>query len=158
MPDWKTHFIFSLFLVITWISIFYFADLQLSFGSLVALVVLTVFTSLFPDIDTRRSKIRNVVSMAIAAIVAGVYMFFYMETWYYAPVYFILLYLIFKYLPTKHRGITHTFKFSVLFSAGLASVYMVFNPFMLERLVFWFVVVFSSYALHLALDRIGLFS
>ena len=144
MPDCKTHFIFSLFLTITWISIFYFADLQLSFESLVALIVLTVFTSLFPDIDTRRSKIRDAVSMAIAAIVTGMYLFFYTGTWYYAPI--------------KHRGITHTFKFSVLFSAGLASVYMVFNPFMLERLVFWFVVVFSSYALHLALDRIGLFS
>ena len=153
MPDWKTHFIFSLFLTITWISIFYFADLQLSFGSLVALVVLTVFTSFFPDIDTRRSKIRNAVSMAIAAIVAGVYMFFYMETWYYAPVYFVLLYLILKYLPTKHRGITHTFKFSILFSFVLAAVSIAFVQFSIESFLFWFFIVFSSYSLHLLIDR-----
>ena len=129
MPDWKTHFIFSLFLTITWISIFYFADLQLSFESLVALIVLTVFTSLFPDIDMKRSKIRDVVSFTVAAVVVTTYIFFFADTWYYGPVYFVLLYFILKYLPTKHRGITHTFKFSILFSAVLASVYLIFSPF-----------------------------
>lgn len=153
MPDWKTHFIFSLFLTITWISIFYFADLQLSFESLVTLIVLIIFTSLFPDIDTKKSKIRNVVSMAIAAIVVGVYIFFYMETWYYAPVYFVLLYLILKYLPTKHRGITHTFKFSILFSFVLAAVSIAFVQFSIENFLFWFFIVFSSYSLHLLIDR-----
>jgi len=154
MPDWKTHFIFSLFLVIIWISVFYFANFQLSVESLVALIVLTVFASLFPDVDMKRSKIRDVVSFIIAAIAVGAYIIFYIETWYYAPIYFVLLYLILKYLPTKHRGIAHTLKFSILFSIALASVYFIFNPFMFEEFMLWFVIVFLSYNLHLILDKV----
>lgn len=153
MPDWKTHLIFSLFLVIAWISVFYFANFQLNVETLIALIILTVFASLFPDIDMRRSKIRDVLSFIVAAVAVGAYILFYAQTWYYAPVYFVLLYLILKYLPTKHRGITHTFKFSILFSIVLATVYFIFNPFVLGELALWFVVVLSSYNLHLVLDK-----
>lgn len=153
MPGWKGHLIFSLFLVITWISIFYFANFQLSFESLIALIILTIFASLFPDVDMKRSKIRDVFSFIIAAISVGAYVFFYRETWYYAPVYFILLYLILKYLPTKHRGITHTFKFSIMFSLVVAAVYFAFVRFSTELFLFWFLVSFSSYNLHLLLDK-----
>lgn len=153
MPDWKTHFIFSLFLVIIWISIFYFTSFQLGFESMAAIAALTVFTSLFPDIDMRRSKIRDVVSFATAAVIVGTYLFFYAETWYYAPVYFALLYLILKYIPTKHRGIAHTFKFSILFSVVLAAISIAFVQFSIENFLFWFFIVFSSYSLHLFIDR-----
>ncbi len=153
MPDWKTHFIFSLFLVIAWISIFYFTNFQLSVESIVTVVVLIVFTSLFPDIDMRRSKIRDVVSFAVAAVVVGTYLLFYTNTWYYAPIYFALLYLILKYIPTKHRGIAHTFKFSVLFSFVLAAIIMAFVQFSIENFLLWFFIVFSSYSLHLFIDR-----
>jgi membrane-bound metal-dependent hydrolase YbcI (DUF457 family) len=153
MPDWKTHFIFSLFLVIAWISIFYFTSFQLGVESIISVFVLTVFTSLFPDIDMRRSKIRDVVSFATAAVIVGAYLFFYSETWYYAPVYFALLYLILKYIPTKHRGIAHTFKFSILFSVVLAAITMAFVKLSIENFLFWFFIVFSSYSLHLFIDR-----
>ena len=153
MPNWKGHLIFSLFLVIAWISIFYFANFQLSLGSLSALIIITIFASLFPDVDMKRSKIRDVVSFIIATILVGVYVFFYTTTWYYAPVYFILLYLILKYLPTKHRGVTHTFKFSILFSFVIATVYFAFAQFSAEIFLFWFFISFSSYNLHLLLDK-----
>ncbi len=153
MPDWEGHLIFSLFLVIAWISIFYFANFQMSFESLIALIILTIFASLFPDVDMKRSKIRDVFSFMIAAILVGAYVFFYTATWYYAPFYFILLYLILKYLPTKHRGITHTFKFSVLFSLVIASIYFAFVRVSTEFFLFWFLVSFSSYNLHLLLDK-----
>lgn len=153
MPNWKGHLIVSLFLVIAWISIFYFADFQLDFWNLPVLIILTIFASLFPDVDMKRSKIRDVFSFVIAAILVGAYVFFYTATWYYAPVYFILLYLILKYLPTKHRGIAHTFKFSVLFSLVIASIYFTFARFSAELFLFWFLISFSSYNLHLLLDK-----
>jgi len=161
MPDWKTHFIFSLFLVIFWILFFQFANFRLDFENLVTLIVFTIFASLFPDVDMKKSKIRDVFSLIIAVVIVALYISFYketfMETWYYVPVYFILLYLILKYLPTKHRGVTHTFKFSVLFSLALSSAYLIFNqffnPFVLQEFVLWPIVVFLSYSLHLVLDR-----
>lgn len=157
MPSWKVHLIFSLFLVITWISIIYYANFLISFESLIALVIITIFASLFPDIDTRSSKMRDLFSFIIAAVAVGTYMFFYRKTWYYAPAYFVLLYFILKYLPTKHRGLTHTFKFSILFSVALAlvcfSFVVQFVQFPLETFLFWFLIVFSSYNLHLILDK-----
>lgn len=157
MPDWKGHLISSLSLVIFWISILHFVNFQLTFDSIASIIALSVFTSLFPDIDMRGSKIRNTLSFVTAAVAIAAYIFFFKETWYYAPVYFVLLYLILKYLPTKHRGVTHTFGFSIIFSAVLACAYFVLSPFvpkLLSELAFWAAVVFSSYSLHLALDRI----
>lgn len=153
MPEWKTHLIFSLFLVVVWMSIFYFVGLVLSLHTLIALLMFTTLSSLFPDIDMKRSKIRDFFSVAISALVSAAYLVFFIESWYYAFVYFILLYFILKYIPTKHRGIAHTFKFSVAFSLALASVYFIFNPFKFEEFVLWFVIVFSGYNLHLVLDK-----
>jgi len=153
MPDWKTHLIFSLFLVVAWLSIFHFAGLYLSLHNITILVLVTIFSSIFPDVDMKRSKMRDVFSVIFAALVIALYLFFFAETWYYGFAYFILLYLILKYIPTKHRGITHSFKFSIIFSIVLASAYFIFNPFTVADYILWFVVVFSSYSMHLVVDR-----
>jgi len=153
MPKWKTHLIFSLFLLVAWMSVFNFVGLSLNLSAVITLLIFVIFASLFPDIDMKKSKIRDALAVAISTAVAAVYLVFFFETWYYAFVYFLLLYFILKYIPSKHRGIAHSFKFSAIFSLALASVCFVFRPFTPGQFAFWFVVVFSSYGLHLVLDK-----
>jgi len=154
MIDWKLHLIFALLLALLWFAALYFAAVQLSGWELAALVALTAFASLFPDVDMKKSKIRSFVSLITAFALSLVYLLLYRATWYYAPVYFLLLYFILKYLPTKHRGITHTFKFSLIFSIATAYLCHLLFAFTFNKLLFWFVVVLISYNLHLFLDRI----
>jgi len=150
MPDWKTHFIFALFIVIAWLFVFQYVQIKFNFEQLIALVGFSLLASLFADVDTKQSKIRDVMSMAASFAVSILYIIFFMETWYYGPVYFVLLYLILKYLPSKHRGITHTFRFSFLFSMVLTVLYSMFKEFS----IMWFAIIFSSYSLHLILDKL----
>ena len=150
MPDWKTHFIFGLLLVILWLFVFQVIGFELNLWQLVALVSFSIFSSLFPDIDTKKSKIRDILSMAASFAVSILYIIFFVEMWYYGPIYFVLLYLILKYLPSKHRGITHTFRFSFLFSLVLTILYSIFGGFS----TIWFATIFSSYSLHLIIDKL----
>lgn len=153
MPGWKTHIIFSLFLVIVWMGVFYFGDFTLDITSILLIIMFIISSSLFPDIDMKKSKVRDVFALLVSAAVSGMYLVFFIESWYYAFAYFVILYFILRYIPTKHRGITHTFKFSILFSLTLTSAYFVFKPFIFEQFAIWFVIVFSGYALHLVIDK-----
>lgn len=153
MPRWKIHLILSLFLVVAWMSLLNFANFRLSPPDIIFLLTFVTFASLFPDVDMNRSKIRDVFSLSIAAAVSAVYLFLFPSIWYYAFVYFVILYFILRYIPTKHRGVTHSLRFSILFSLALAAVYFIFNVFLFEKFVLWFVIVFSSYNLHLAVEK-----
>jgi hypothetical protein len=119
-----------------------------------SLTGLILFISVFPDVDLKKSKIRDFISISIAFAVAIVYIYFYRSTWIYGLIYFIFVYLIFRNLPTKHRGISHTFKFSLFFSLMIVVLIYFIIGVKEERILFWFLVVFSSYTLHLVLDRI----
>lgn len=153
MPDWKTHFIFSLFLVIIWISVFNLISFQVSAQVIIALFLVTAFSSLFPDVDMKKSKIRSVVALFVSSVVVALYVIFFTSTWYYAPVYLVLLYLILRYIPTKHRGIVHTFKFSLLFSVVVPALYFIFTDFSLEPFVLLFVASLLGYNMHLLIDK-----
>jgi membrane-bound metal-dependent hydrolase YbcI (DUF457 family) len=162
MPDWKTHFIFGLFLIIAWLAIFQYAtanDLLSSLGlrpfepaSLAILIVLTQLATLFPDVDIKNSRIRTVASFAISLAVSTIYVLSFPKIWIYGPVYFALLFLILKFLPTKHRGMTHTFQLSLLFSVCAGAATVVINP-TPAGLVFWFAIALAGYNMHLLLDR-----
>jgi len=154
MIDWKLHLIFGFFLVLIWLNAIYFLKIfEMDLFSVLGLIVLTLFISVFPDIDLKKSKIRELISISIAFIISMTYIYFYQSTWFYGMIYFIFVYLIFKNLPTKHRGVLHSFKFSIIFSSVfIFLVYFTigFN----EKILFWFLVVLSSYCLHLVLDKI----
>jgi len=153
MIDWKMHAIFALVVAIIWLGIFYFLQLPITVIDLLSLVVLILFASLFPDVDMRKSKIRGVISLLAAVAVAFVYLLLYRETWYYAPIYFLILFFLFRYLPTKHRGIAHTYKFAAMFAAALSYLYYLVFDISFNRLILWFVILFTAYSLHLILDR-----
>jgi membrane-bound metal-dependent hydrolase YbcI (DUF457 family) len=102
----------------------------------------------------KRSKARDISSILLAFSISIVYIYFYRSTWYYGLVYFLILYFLFKHIPTKHRGIVHTFKFSFIFS--LISVVFIHFLFSLTQaeFLFWFAIIFSGYSLHLLLDKV----
>jgi len=154
MLDWKLHLIFGLLLAILIIGFFYFIQFEISVEVLVSLLIVTMFTTLLPDIDLRKSKIRDFVSVISAVSISFVFLFFKSDEWYLSIIYFLVLYLFFKNIPTKHRGIMHTFKFSFLISLILAIIfYFVFNLDFQNSLM-WFLIIFFSYSLHLVLDKI----
>jgi len=165
MIDWKLHFIFGLLLVIALLAFFQLVQnlvgFQLSLQDIAIVLVLVSFSTLFPDIDMQKSKIRDMVSFASAITVSIIYLAFLPQTWYYAAVYFLLAYFILRYLPTKHRGIVHTFKFSIFFSfLAVLICYMTIGStigstggFAADRLALYFSAALLGYNLHLILDK-----
>ena len=155
MLDWKIHLIFGFVLILVWFNLIYFFKIvEIDFLSLIILVFLSLFASLFADNDLKTSKIRDYVSLSASFFISSVYIYFYQSTWFYGPIYFLFVYLILKNLPTKHRGLAHSFKFSLIFSVLVTFlIYLTLGLSQLET-VFWFSVMFSSYSLHLVLDRI----
>ena len=155
MQDWKSHLIFGLLLTIVWLSaIYFFSIISLTFESTFLLIIVMMFATLFPDIDLSKSKIRDIVSLVISALISALYIFLYTNTWYYALAYFIVLYALLRNVKTKHRGITHTIPFALIFSFLIVLLLNFVLFFSIHDFLFWFVVVFSSYVLHLLLDRI----
>jgi len=155
MQDWKSHLIFGLLLAIVWFSAIYFFNVfSLTFESAFLLVMLVMFATLFADIDLRKSKIRDVLSLTVSAILSIVYMFLFPQTWYYGLAYFLVLYFLLRQVRSKHRGFTHTIWFAIIFSALMTMLLSFVLPLTLSDLFFWFIVTFSAYALHLLLDKL----
>ena len=154
MLDWKLHLIFGLILAICFIGFFYFFQIGISPQVIVSMVIATMFTSLLPDVDMKNSKIRNFISLISASTISFVFLFFKRDEWYLSIIYFIFLYIFFKNIPTKYRGVTHTFKFSFFFSLVLVAIFYFLFNLDLENSFLWFVIIFSGYSLHLLLDKI----
>lgn len=155
MPDWKIHLLFGCLLTIAWLNIFYFfirMDLNLTTTS--TLVFFILFSSVFQDVDLKKSKIRSLISMVLAFTISLAYIIRYPKSWYWSMVYFPILFFIFKLIPTKHRGLPHSFGFSIPFSSLLALLCYLFLGINEIETLIWFVVIFSSYSLHLILDRL----
>lgn len=153
MVDWKLHLLSGSFMIISWLTFFYFFKIfEIGMTTIVILGVLTLFSSLFPDIDMKKSKIRDVISMILSLLVAVIYIYRYPAEWFYGIAYFVVLYFLFRSVPTKHHGITHTYRFALVFSLVLVFfVYFLFGLNQIEFL-FWLGVIFLSYSTHLMLD------
>lgn len=154
MLDWKIHLIFGFILVLVWFGLIYFFRIvETGLFSLVLLIFLSLFASLFADIDLRTSKIRDYISLTASFFISLIYIYFYQSTWFYGLIYFFFIYLILKNLPTKHRGLAHSFKFSFIFSILITFlIYLALGLSQFETF-FWFFVMFSGYSLHLILDK-----
>jgi len=154
MPDWKVHLIFGLLFLVLWLNIIHiFSPFLLTFQKLFVLLLLVPFVSIFPDIDVKQSKSRRLIALLVSISAASLYIFLFPRTWYYGPAYFLILYFLIKLFPTKHRGLTHSFKFLLVFSlTATCLLYLAFN-FRLSEFLFWLLLLFSTYALHLILDK-----
>jgi membrane-bound metal-dependent hydrolase YbcI (DUF457 family) len=67
---------------------------------------------------------------------------------------FIFLYLFFKFFPTKHRGITHKFLFSLMISFFSVFILWLIFGFSPIEFAIYFLFIFSGYFSHIFLDKI----
>lgn len=114
-----------------------------------------VLASLIPDIDSTRSKIRDLFAVIVAAVLTftiGINPEFNSLIGLFIS--FILIYLVTRYFPTKHRGLTHTLKFSGLFSFSIVLVLWIIFGFGYVEFFIYSVMMVFSYSSHLFLDRI----
>ena len=155
MPSWKTHLAFNSFILLAWIIILLNYGLVNDYFLLLILIFFSSFLSVFPDIDTWKSDIRNLLSFVLASVVT-VYFFFNMSFNSVLSLFvsFILIYILLRFFPTKHRGITHKFWFSVFFSFMLTMILWLFFNFSLGNFLVYFVVLLSGYLSHLFLDAL----
>jgi hypothetical protein len=117
-------------------------------------ILLVPLVSIFPDIDMKKSKSREIFAIFISFLIALTYILIFSQTWYYSLAYFFLTYFLITLLPTKHRGITHTLAFSIFFSILTTSLfYFIFNL-NFKDTIFYFSVIFSVYLLHILLDKL----
>jgi len=153
MPSWKTHLSFNFFILLIWVIILLNYGFINNFFLLIITVFFSSFLSIFPDVDTWKSDIRNLFSFVLASIII-VYFFFNLSfnSIFSLLISFILIYILFRFFPTKHRGITHKFSFSVFFSFMLTIILWALFNFSLINFLVYFTVILSGYLSHLFLD------
>lgn len=154
MPDWKIHLLFGCVLAIFWFNIFYFGKFLAEPFKAVFLLLISLFSTTFADIDEKKSKMRSFISFVLAFSISVAYIFFYTKTWQYAPFYFFILFFIFRFIPSKHRGFTHSFKFSIFFSVILTLLFYFILNLSQSDVLLWFSIIFLNYNLHLFLDAL----
>jgi len=126
----------------------------LTFKNISIFSVLTIFISIFPDIDLKKSKSRMLISLLIASIFLIEYIFILPSTWYYGIAFAAIFYFLFLLLPTKHRGITHNFLFSIVFTVLLSLFFYFTFGLNQNEILFLSGIIFTTYCLHLFLDNI----
>ncbi len=152
MPTWKTHIFLNVLFFVVWLKILLsFAETNVFY--LTTVFVFVVVASVFPDIDTTKSKIRDWFSLLLSALITVVYLLNYgIIDWITVPLYFLVLYLFLRYFPTTHRTITHTFFLGLIFSIATSMLlWLIFIPSEFE-IFLTFGILFISYSSHLILD------
>ncbi len=153
MPDYRTHIIFG-FLFSIIVYFLFRSFFNLNFINSFISVILIGFSSVFPDIDHRNSKIHKwvksiLISITCIIIIALCYPNFYAAV-IYSAISATILYILLTYFKPRHRGITHSFRFSIFFSVIIA----IFTFFMFHTLIpalFGFV----AYNSHIVMDKLS---
>jgi len=155
MPSWKVHLVFNLILVFIWIRILLNYGFINDYLLMVSLVFLSSFLSVFPDIDTPKSKIRDYFSIIITSIIL-LYLILNLTINPFLSLFvtFIFLYFLFRFFPVKHRGITHKFEFSILFSFIMTLILWFMLGFSLTGFMVYFLVIITGYLSHIFLDKL----
>ena len=139
MPDWKTHMGISLIFLggLILMNEYIYPFFNPSLFNLITIIIITLFYSILPDIDTPASKARQwILLLGVLAII----WFAWQQAW----IQIILIGIMFLLMFTlKHRGITHSLIACIIFSAciGIYNVYLM--PF-----------AFTAYLSHLLADQI----
>ena len=155
MPEWKVHLIFGLLLLVLWLNVIHILSvINLDLQKLVVLVLLVSFISTVPDIDSKQSKSRRVLSLIFSATISLLYIFLFPSSWYYGIGYFLVLYFLLRHFPTKHRGMTHSLLFSLIFSLAITYILHLAFKFGQWEFLSWFLLTFLTFLLHLMLDRL----
>jgi len=154
MPDWKVHIIFGFLLLALWLNtINNFFSITLNLQSLFILILIIPFISTFPDIDSKHSKSRKLISLLLSIFISAIYIFLFPSSWYYGVGYFCIIYFLIRFFPTKHRGLTHNFLFSLIFSFATTYLLHLALNFGEAEFLSFFSLLFLIYCFHLVLDK-----
>ena len=154
MPSWKVHLIFNSLLLFVWIRFLLNYGLISDYVLLLFLIFFNTFLTIFPDVDSSKSKIRDFFAVILASITT-VYLFLNSNfNVVYLLMGFISFYVIFKFFPTKHRGFMHSFWFSIVLSLLITVMVWVAFTFSFLNLIVYFFFILSGYLSHLFLDKI----
>jgi len=155
MPSWKVHLIFDLILVSVILITLYNWGMIVNPLLIVFLVIFNILATIFPDIDTPKSKLRNYFSWILGLLVTGYLIInFSIGSILSAIATFIFVYLVLRFFPTRHRGITHNLWFSLLFSLGLNSILWLMFRFSSFEFGIYYLIIFWGYLSHLTLDNL----
>ena len=151
MPNWKMHISLT---VVCYLSFLIFFTPSIK-TSIVAVIIL-IFSSLLPDLDHPKSKIRGFVSWA-SFLLVFIFLLSILEFTIFTKAILsvagaFLVFIFVKKLPLKHRGrkSLHQWWLAIFVPLIFAFIFLVFR---INPLLAFF--VFFGYVVHLALDRIG---
>lgn len=155
MPSWKTHIFVNLIIFIFWLRLLYYFKPQTSIAYSITMLLFVIISSVFPDIDTSKSKIRNWFAISFSLIATVVYLLnFNLNKWYNIFTFFIISYFVIRFFPTRHRGLTHTVKFSFFFSLVMFLPIFLLFGFDIITAIMTLAMLLLSYVSHIALDRV----
>ena len=147
---------FNTLFIIVWIILFFNYGFINDYLLLIFMIFINYFLSTFPDIDSTKSDIRNFFAITLALIVLFYFVFnFFIESLTFFFLGFVILYLLFRFFPTKHRGITHNFWFSVSASFIITIVSFFVFKFSFRVFLVYFLFLLSGYLSHIILDKIS---
>ncbi len=147
---------FNTFFIIVWIILFFNYGFINDYLLLIFMIFINYFLSIFPDIDSTKSDMRNFFAITLSLIVLFYFVFnSFVESLTFFFFSFVILYLLFRFFPTKHRGITHNFWFSVSVSFIITIVYFFVFKFSFRVSLVYFLFLLSGYISHIILDKIS---
>lgn len=152
MPSWRIHISLNIILFFFWskaVSLF-FPEIDIFY--LIFIFPLTILASVFPDIDTSKSRIRDWTASIIVLFIALMFIPRYsLDNFIKIPILLFCLYLFFRFFPMKHKGFTHKLLFTFIFSLVLTLTSIFIYP---EMYLMTFSIIFISYITHILLDNI----
>ena len=156
MPSWKAHIVFNLVFMTLFVVFLNQAGIIENFLISLSLIFLSSLASVIPDLDSTKSKVRDRFSMVLAGIIVlFIAIKLSIESISTGVIGFIVLYLILRFLPMKHRGVTHTVKFGLAFSLVFSLLLLfAFGGSFLEFFLY-FAFIFLGYLSHILLDMVG---
>ena len=155
MPSWKVHLIFNSLFLFVWVKFLLNYGFINDYILLSFLILFNTFLTMFPDVDSSKSKIRDFFAIILSSMITIYLLLNSNYNFVYLLVGFMSFYILFRFFPTKHRGFTHSLWFSIFLSLIITvMVWLTFNSSMLNLSIYFFFIL-SGYLSHLFLDKIS---
>jgi len=155
MPSWKVHLIFNSLFLFVWVKFLLNYGFINDYILLLFLILFNTFLTMFPDVDSSKSKIRDFFAIILSSMITIYLLLNSNYNFVYLLIGFMSFYILFRFFPTKHRGFTHSLWFSILLSLIITvMVWITFSSSLLKLGIYFFFIL-SGYLSHLFLDKIS---
>ena len=154
MPSWKIHVIFNLIFLIPVILYYFRTEIFQNLILIFILIFLNILTSVIPDLDTPKSNVRKYFSFVLTFFIIIIFYLLNFEINFRTTVALIFLFLIIRFFPTKHRGVTHEFSFCVILSFIINVILWLIFRFSIFDFCFYYLVILWGFVSHIILDGI----